>query len=137
MDETYVRIKGVWKYLYRAVDKASATVDFLLTAKRDRKAALRFLHRAIGQNGRTDAHDPEGPVADERLEPVAVYTVGTGVDDLAAMLLEEREGFLPRARMIILNEARAPLGTPRETAFRALMRSKAHQAAMQGGTMQI
>ena len=41
MDETYVRIKGVWKYLYRAVDKAGATVDFLLTAKRDRKAALR------------------------------------------------------------------------------------------------
>ncbi len=51
MDETYVRIKGVWKYLYRAVDKAGATVDFLLTAKRDRKAAQRFLRKAIGQNG--------------------------------------------------------------------------------------
>src|SRR5271163_4589070 len=47
MDETYVRVKGVWKYLYRAVDKAGATVEFLLSAKRDRKAALRFLHRAI------------------------------------------------------------------------------------------
>jgi putative transposase len=52
MDETYIRIKGAWKYLYRAVDKAGATVDFLLTAKRDRKAALRFLRKAIGQNGR-------------------------------------------------------------------------------------
>jgi putative transposase len=52
MDETYVRIKGAWKYLYRAVDKAGATVDFLLTAKRDRKAALRFLRKAIEQNGR-------------------------------------------------------------------------------------
>ena len=51
MDETYVRIKGAWKYLYRAVDKAGATVDFLLTARRDRKAALRFLRKAIGQNG--------------------------------------------------------------------------------------
>jgi transposase-like protein len=51
MDETYVRIKGTWKYLYRAVDKAGATVDFLLTAKRDRKAALRFLCKAVGQNG--------------------------------------------------------------------------------------
>ena len=51
MDETYVRIKGAWKYLYRAVDKAGATVDFLLTAKRDRKAALRFLRKAIEQNG--------------------------------------------------------------------------------------
>jgi putative transposase len=46
-----VRIKGVWKYLHCAVDKVGATVDFLLTAKRDRKAALRFLRKAIGQNG--------------------------------------------------------------------------------------
>src|SRR5271168_2089148 len=51
MDETYVRIKGSWKYLYRAVDKAGDTVDFLLTAKRDRKAALRFLRKAIGNHG--------------------------------------------------------------------------------------
>ena len=46
-----MKVKGVWKYLYRAVDKAGATVDFLLTAKRDRKAALRFLRKAIGQHG--------------------------------------------------------------------------------------
>ena len=51
MDETYVKVKGVWKYLYRAVDKAGATVDFLLTAKRDRKAASRFLRKAFGQHG--------------------------------------------------------------------------------------
>ncbi|NPD69869.1 IS6 family transposase (plasmid) [Lichenicola cladoniae] len=51
MDETYVRIKGVWTYLYRAVDKAGATVDFLLTARRDRKAALRFLRKAAGRHG--------------------------------------------------------------------------------------
>jgi transposase-like protein len=35
MDETYINVKGVWKYLYRAVDKEGKTVDFLLTAKRD------------------------------------------------------------------------------------------------------
>jgi putative transposase len=51
MDETYLRVEGAWKYLYRAVDKAGATVDFLLTAKRDRKAALRFLRKAIKWNG--------------------------------------------------------------------------------------
>ena len=51
LDETYIRVKGQWKYLYRAVDKAGYTVDFLLTAKRDRKAALRFLHKAIDQSG--------------------------------------------------------------------------------------
>jgi putative transposase len=47
MDETYISVKGQWKYLYRAVDKAGHTVDFLLTAKRDRKAAARFLRKAI------------------------------------------------------------------------------------------
>jgi len=51
LDETYVKVKGSWKYLYRAVDKAGSTVDFLLTAKRDHKAALRFLRKAIGQHG--------------------------------------------------------------------------------------
>src|ERR1700710_3120708 len=51
MDETYVLIKGAWKYLYRAVDKDGATVDFLLTARRDRAAALRFLRKAAGRHG--------------------------------------------------------------------------------------
>ena len=50
-DETYVRVKGAGKYLCRAVDKAGATVDFLLTARRDRKAALRFLRKATGRHG--------------------------------------------------------------------------------------
>ncbi len=51
LDETYVRVKSAWKYLYRAADKAGTTVDFLLAAKRDRKAALRFLRKAIKWNG--------------------------------------------------------------------------------------
>ena len=51
LEETYVKVNGCWKYLYRAGDKVVATVDFLLTAKRDCKAALRFLRKAIGQNG--------------------------------------------------------------------------------------
>ena len=50
LDETYIKIKGQWKYLYRAVDKAGDTIDFLLTAKRDKKAALRFLTKAIRCN---------------------------------------------------------------------------------------
>ena len=50
-DETYIKVRGQWKYLYRAVDKLGDTIDFLLTAKRDAKAALRFLRQAIRNNG--------------------------------------------------------------------------------------
>lgn len=50
LDETYVKVKGCWKYLYRAVHKAGATVDFLLTAKRACKAALHFLRKAIDRS---------------------------------------------------------------------------------------
>ena len=46
-----IKIKGQWKYLYRAVDKAGQTIDFLLTVHRDKKAAKRFLRKAIGQHG--------------------------------------------------------------------------------------
>ena len=48
MDETYIKVAGQWKYLYRAVDKTGATVDFLLRAKRDHAAARAFFERAIG-----------------------------------------------------------------------------------------
>ena len=54
MDETYIKIKGQWYYLYRAVDKEGNTIDFLLTKKRDTKAAKRFLIKAIGSNGRPE-----------------------------------------------------------------------------------
>ena len=54
MDETYVRIKGRWCYLYRAVDKSGKTIDFLLTAKRDRKATKRFFNKAIKSSGHPD-----------------------------------------------------------------------------------
>ena len=48
LDETYIKVSCEWKYLYRAVDKCGDTVDFLLTAKRGKAAARRFLERAIG-----------------------------------------------------------------------------------------
>src|SRR5215813_7431293 len=51
MDETYVKIKGKWAYLYRAVDKAGHTIDFLLTPNRDRDAAEAFLRKAICTQG--------------------------------------------------------------------------------------
>jgi transposase-like protein len=51
MDETYIRVKGDWKYLYRAVDKDGNTIDFLLRAHRDQTAARRYFEKSIAQNG--------------------------------------------------------------------------------------
>ncbi|WP_081470427.1 IS6 family transposase [Photobacterium profundum] len=51
MDETYIKVKGRWYYLYRAVDKYGDTIDFMLTEKRDEAAARSFFDKAIGQHG--------------------------------------------------------------------------------------
>jgi putative transposase len=51
MDETYIKVKGQWRYLYRAVDKSGQTIDFLLAEQRDEQAALRFLTQAIRRHG--------------------------------------------------------------------------------------
>jgi putative transposase len=84
MDETYIKVKGVWKYLYRAVDKQGKTVDFLLTAKRDMAAAKRFFDKAMGANGDPDkvAMDKSGAnkaaidsINDGRAVPILVRKV--------------------------------------------------------------
>ena len=54
MDEIYIKVKGVWKYLYRSVDKQGWAVDLLLTAMRDMAAAKRFFDKALGANGDPD-----------------------------------------------------------------------------------
>jgi len=51
MDETYIKVKGRWTYLYRAVDRDGQTFDFLLSERRDLAAARGFFKRAIGTNG--------------------------------------------------------------------------------------
>src|SRR5208337_4676216 len=50
VDETYVKVNGKWEYLYLAVDSTGNTVDFMLSEKRDRKAAKRFLKKALSSN---------------------------------------------------------------------------------------
>jgi len=47
VDETYIKIKGQWKYLYRAVDKRGHTIDFYLSSTRNTQAAKRFLGKAL------------------------------------------------------------------------------------------
>lgn len=50
VDETYVKIEGVWMYLYRAVDSQGNTLEFRLSPTRDAQAAKRFLAKALGAN---------------------------------------------------------------------------------------
>ena len=45
VDETYIKVKGAWKYLYRDLDSTGQTIDFMLSAKRDTKAAKRFFRK--------------------------------------------------------------------------------------------
>jgi putative transposase len=65
MDETYIKIKGEWRYLYRAVDKQGQTIDFLLTEHRDQEAALRFLKKAIRRHGVPEKITIDGSEANE------------------------------------------------------------------------
>jgi len=53
MDETCIKVKDVWVYLYRAVDKQGNTIDFMLSEKRDTSAALAFFQKALGDSGLT------------------------------------------------------------------------------------
>lgn len=65
LDETYIRVKGKWRYLYRAVDKHGQTIDFLLTEHRDQEAALRFLKKAIRRHGVPESITIDGSNANE------------------------------------------------------------------------
>ncbi|WP_116610126.1 IS6 family transposase [Paraburkholderia unamae] len=74
VDETYIKVNGQWKYLYRAVDKAGNTIDFLLRAHRDKTAARRYFEESIAQNG-----EPE---------TVTIYKSGANLAALEAINAE-------------------------------------------------
>jgi transposase-like protein len=65
VDETYVRVKGRWCYLYRAIDSAGATIDFLLSALRDADAAKRLFRKAL-----SDRAHPQPRVINTDLAPI-------------------------------------------------------------------
>lgn len=54
MDETYIKVRGQWMYLYRAIDSVGDTVEFWFSEHRDLPAAKRFLRRALQHHGRPD-----------------------------------------------------------------------------------
>jgi IS6 family transposase len=70
VDETYVKVKGRWMYLYRAVGSRGQTIDFLLSAKRDTEAAKRFFRKALTQphtvNPRTITVDKNAGLSESR-----------------------------------------------------------------------
>src|SRR3984893_9497489 len=61
VDETYIKVRGSWKYLYRAEDKAGNTIDFLFRAQRDKAGDRSFFENAISQNA-----SPETLTIDKR-----------------------------------------------------------------------
>jgi transposase-like protein len=63
VDETYIRVRGQWKYLYRAVDKQGNTVDFLLSEHRDITAAKQFFTQAIDKQGAPEKITVDGYAA--------------------------------------------------------------------------
>jgi transposase, IS6 family len=65
VDETYIRVKGRWCYLYRAIDSVGATIDFLLSAKRDADAAKRLFRQAL-----RDRSHPQPRVINTDLAPI-------------------------------------------------------------------
>lgn len=54
MDETYIKVRGQWMYLYRAIDNVGDTVEFWFSEHRDLPAAKRFMRKALGRHGRPD-----------------------------------------------------------------------------------
>jgi putative transposase len=72
MDETYIKVKSEWMYLYRAVDKQGNTVDFLLTNRGNKYAAPKFLGKATSNNACPRMINIDGSGADK--EASRTYT---------------------------------------------------------------
>jgi len=81
VDETYVRVKGRWCYLYRAIDSTGATIDFLLSALRDGAAAKRLFRKAL-----SDRSHPQPRVINTDQAPI----YGSAIPDI------RKEGILHR-----------------------------------------
>ncbi len=81
VDETYVRVKGRWGSLYRAIDSAGATIDFLLSALRDAEAAKRLFRKAL-----SNSSYPQPRVINTDLAPIS----GSAIPDI------KKEGTLRR-----------------------------------------
>ncbi len=85
VDETYIKVRGEWKYFYRAVDSNGDTIDFMLSAKRDQKAAKRFFKKALNSNHNqiprviTVDKNPAYPPAINKLKNDKILPINVGI----------------------------------------------------------
>ena len=104
LDETYIRVNGDWKYLYRAVDSNGQTLDFLLRAKRDAVAAKRFLQKALRAANTVEPRvinvdkNPAYPKAMEHLKKEQALLEGTELRQVKYLnnLIEQDHRFIKR-----------------------------------------
>jgi transposase-like protein len=99
VDETYVKVAGQWRYVYRAVDQSGQVVDVFVSSRRDARAARRFFERAIGTTKITPVevvtdHAPVYPGVLEELVPAAWHRT----DQYANNRIEADHG-RPKARL--------------------------------------
>lgn len=104
MDETYIEVKGEWKYLYRAVDSQGNTLDFMLSAKRDARAAERFFCKALkashNQSPRVinvDKNAAYPPALDElKADQTLAQTTELRLVKYLNNIIEQDHGFIKR-----------------------------------------
>src|SRR4029077_90488 len=97
VDETYIKVRAQWVYLYRAVDKQGRTVDFLLSKRRDMAVAKRFFSRAVRQHGSLRVITLDGYAASHRAErtwPQQTFGQGGGhLQPAGCVLLPLQSGY--------------------------------------------
>lgn len=79
MDETYIKVRGQWMYLYRAIDSVGDTVEFWFSEHRDLPATKRFLRRALQHHGRPDRIVIDGSQTNRERSSPAMPRTGCGI----------------------------------------------------------
>ena len=104
VDETYIKVKGKWKYLYHAVDSTGNTVDFMLSSKRNRKAAKRFFKKALSSNHNqisrviTVYKNPAYPSAIDELKNDKILHTNVGIRQIKYLnnIIEQDHRYIKR-----------------------------------------
>ncbi|MDI6508819.1 IS6 family transposase, partial [Bacillus wiedmannii] len=104
VDETYVKVKGQWMYLYRSVDSKGSTIDFYLSKTRDHKAAKRFFKKALRSfhvskpRVITVDKNPAYPMAIEELKKEKKMPVGIQIRQVKYLnnIVEQDHRFIKR-----------------------------------------